>query len=218
MSELERVKIDGERHYKIDGDAYPSVTTVTGWSPKKQQALAEWEKRVGEENAAEIRDQSALLGTVVHHRILNDYSITPLPKPEIDLSDAYPGVMADVETCLSMWDKLDFEVERTPYIEERIVSHEHEYAGTFDMMTDGTVVDLKTSAAIRGSHKWQIAAYFYAIREIDSFEDPEDAAIIKLCPDPGRNPSLEAEVHRLDEDELADHFATFKRLLNEYGN
>lgn len=218
MSDLERTKIDGERHYKINGTAYPSVTTVTGWHPEKKKGLADWEERVGPEEAERIRNQSALLGTLVHHRILNEYSITPLPKPEIQMGHVYDGIETDIETCLSMWDSLDFDVERVPHIEERIVSHEHEYAGTFDMMTDGTVVDLKTSPAIRGSHKWQIAAYFYAIRESDEYDDPEDAAIIKLHPDPSRNPRLEAEVHRLDEQEISEHFQTFRRLLNEYGN
>jgi hypothetical protein len=218
MSDLPRVKIDGERHYEVNGKPYPSVTTVTSRHPEKKKGLNDWEKRVGPEEAERIRNQSALLGTVVHHRILNEYSITPLPKPETDLSHAYDGIMTDVETCLSMWDRLDFEVESMPFIEERIVSHEHEYAGTYDMMTDGTVVDLKTSPAFRGSHKWQIAAYFYAIRELSEYPDPSNAAIIKLHPDPERNPSLEAEVLWLSEDDLSEHFSTFKMLLNEYGN
>lgn len=216
-NDLPRTKIDGERHYVVDGDPYPSVTTVTGWSPRKKEALATWEDKVGPEKADDIRDQSALLGTVVHHRILREYAVRKLPKPEVDLGDYYPGIMQDVGTCEAMWDQLDFEIEPMPHIEERIVSHEHGYAGTFDMMTEGTVVDLKTSPAVRRSHRMQIAAYFHAIEELSEFDDPTDAAIIRLDPDPSTNETLMPHVEWLEREQLERHFDSFLELLSEYG-
>lgn len=216
--DLPRTEIDGERHYVVNGEPYPSVTTVTGWDPNKKEALQSWEQRVGGRHIAEtIRDEAALMGTLVHHRALNPHAVRHLPKPPVDLSYAYDGIEEDVETALAMWDDVDLPTENTPHIEERIVEHENGFAGTFDMMDDGIVVDLKTSSAIRGSHRWQIAAYYHAVEKLPDFPDPTGAAIVRLDPDPETNPSLEPHIERLGPEELAYHFDHFTSLLSEYG-
>lgn len=217
MSEHERVKIDGERHYKINGNPYPSVTTVTGWHPKKKEAINNWEENVGEEFAHQYKNEKAVLGTVVHHRALNPLTPKRLPKPEIDFQYVYDGIVEDAEVALALWDKLDLDLNPT-YVEERVAHHGHEYAGTFDLLSDGTVMDLKTSPAIRDSHRWQIAAYYYALHHLDGYDDPENAAIIRLDPDPESNPSLEPHVEWLDRDDLSDAFAVFTETLERYGN
>lgn len=214
-TDLERVQRDEGRHYKLpNGDEYVSVTTVTSRHPQKQSAIERWEDRVGQETAKKIKNEAALLGTLVHHRILREYSLQRLPKPSIDLSNAYDGLETDIEVCESMWwDGLDFPVEDSPYVERKVLSHAFGYAGTFDMLTDGTVVDLKTSGAVRDSHRLQIAAYYNAIEELSDLPDPEDAAIIRLDPDPETNPTLEPHIEWLDEEQINYHFGTFKELL-----
>lgn len=212
----DRVKVDGERHYAVGDSPYPSVTTVTNYYPPKKEALQSWKART--DNFEEVRDRAGVLGTLAHHRILNPYAIRSLPPPEIDLSYVDDELKTDIETCELLWEKCDFPVEDSPLIEKKAWSHEHEYAGTFDMFTDGTVVDLKTSAAVQDSYRMQVAAYFYAMREMPDMPDPDDAAIIVLCPDPDRNPNLVPKVTRLKEPELAEWFDTFTECIERYNN
>jgi len=65
---------DGKRYYQLpDGTRLPSVTTVIG--AKGKQAIMEWRKRVGEEEANKISKQASGRGTNVHtlcERYLNN--------------------------------------------------------------------------------------------------------------------------------------------------
>ena len=65
-----REKIDGLRHYSIDGSTskLPSVTTVIGQTQAKRDADAReaWKKRVGADEAERIRKESANRGTAMH--------------------------------------------------------------------------------------------------------------------------------------------------------
>ena len=65
-----REKIDGLRHYSIDGSTskLPSVTTVIGQTKAKRDAdaLEAWKKRVGADEAERIRKESANRGTAMH--------------------------------------------------------------------------------------------------------------------------------------------------------
>ena len=51
---LERKNVDGKRHYVVGDEYYPSVTSVTGSIPGKQEGLAKWRKRIGEKEANKI--------------------------------------------------------------------------------------------------------------------------------------------------------------------
>ena len=65
---------DGRRYYTLDdGTKLPSVTTVIGM--QKKQAIMEWRKRVGEQEANRISRQATSRGTNVHtlcERYLNN--------------------------------------------------------------------------------------------------------------------------------------------------
>ena len=222
MTEPTRISIDGDRHYRIDGNDLPSVTTILGEYEPKQQALEGWKQNT--DNWRQVRDRAALVGTVAHHRILNPYAIRSLPLPDVDMSLVDESVEADVETCEVLWDSLDFDVGDSPYIEEPVYSHEHGYAGTADMITTGpnngagTIVDLKTSSAIQDSHRMQVSAYRVACREMPSLPDPDHGAIIRLDPDPETNPEMTPEVELLRPGELDDLFDTFTDLLAKYNS
>ena len=56
---LKRKNINGKRHYMVDDMVYPSVTTITGNIPGKQEGLAKWRKRVGEKEANKISSSAA---------------------------------------------------------------------------------------------------------------------------------------------------------------
>ena len=65
-----RAKLDGLRHYTIDGSQkkLPSVTTVLGQTqPKeKQESLERWRNRVGLREAQKITRYAAIRGTAMH--------------------------------------------------------------------------------------------------------------------------------------------------------
>lgn len=66
---LSRTSIDGKRHYSLpDGTAVPSVTTILDKTKpeEKRIALANWKRRVGEQQAQQITTEAASRGTRMH--------------------------------------------------------------------------------------------------------------------------------------------------------
>ena len=63
-----RSVINGGRHYDIDGDKLPSVTTILSatQSPEKKASLEAWKLKMGDKAADEIRDTAAARGTAMH--------------------------------------------------------------------------------------------------------------------------------------------------------
>lgn len=55
---------EGGRTYAVDGERYPSVTTVIGHSKKK--SIMEWRQRVGEEEANKISKRASTRGNKTH--------------------------------------------------------------------------------------------------------------------------------------------------------
>lgn len=73
--ELSRKSVDGKRLYENPwGDPVPSVTTILDATKprEKREALANWRKRVGTEEAQRITTEAANVGTVMH-AILEHY-------------------------------------------------------------------------------------------------------------------------------------------------
>ena len=64
----QRSLIQGSRHYDIDQQMLPSVTTILSatQSEEKRQSLAAWRARIGAQGADRIRDVSAMRGTAMH--------------------------------------------------------------------------------------------------------------------------------------------------------
>ena len=63
-----RSLINGKRHYDIDHEKLPSVTTILSatQSEEKRKSLADWRARMGPEYADRVRDISAMRGTAMH--------------------------------------------------------------------------------------------------------------------------------------------------------
>ena len=72
----QREIVMGRRHYAVDNQKLPSVTTILSKTqPKeKQESLAKWRAREGEANAQRIMDQAAARGTAMH-TLLEHYLI-----------------------------------------------------------------------------------------------------------------------------------------------
>ena len=63
-----RSLIDGKRHYDIDSEKLPSVTTILSatQSEEKKKSLADWKERMGPQYADKVRDIAAMRGTAMH--------------------------------------------------------------------------------------------------------------------------------------------------------
>ena len=64
----QRELIKGQRHYALNKEKLPSVTTILSetQSDEKKESLARWKARVGENEAERIKDSSASRGTNMH--------------------------------------------------------------------------------------------------------------------------------------------------------
>ena len=69
-----REMVEGQRHYILNNEKLPSVTTVLKHteSAEKRESLAAWRERVGEETATRIVDSAGARGTAMH-KILEKY-------------------------------------------------------------------------------------------------------------------------------------------------
>ena len=63
-----RSLVEGNRHYDISNEKLPSVTTIISLtqSEEKKQSLEQWRKRVGEQEADNIKNTAATRGTLMH--------------------------------------------------------------------------------------------------------------------------------------------------------
>ena len=91
-----REMVEGLRHYNINNEKLPSVTTILGktQTAEKAEGLANWRAKVGEVEAQRIMDQAAARGSAMHaileHHILG--------KNRLDMTDTGQEAhkMADV--------------------------------------------------------------------------------------------------------------------------
>ena len=130
---------DGKRYYLTpDGHKLPSVTTVVG--AQKKQAIMEWRKRVGEEEANRISKQATSRGTNVH-TICENYLNNK--------QDYMKGIMPDaVEFFLTIKPYLN-NINNIHYQEQALWSTQLGLAGRVDCIAeyDGelSIIDFKTS-------------------------------------------------------------------------
>jgi genome maintenance exonuclease 1 len=69
-SDLKRTSVNGKRLYENPfGDPVPSVTTILDKTKprEKREALANWRKRVGTQEAQRITTEAANVGTIMHN-------------------------------------------------------------------------------------------------------------------------------------------------------
>ena len=207
---------DGDRFYEWDdGSEYPSVTTILNADPEKKAKIKSW--RESHPNPDHYRDRQGQLGRLVHRRVLNQYSIRELPPEKIDFDLVDDEFQTDVETAVSMWDTANIDVGDDPRVEVAVKSDEHEYAGRFDLLTtSGVLCDLKISPKVRDAYRMQAAAYWRAVAEMGEYEEPNEAAIIRLNPDPSRNQNMTAKVERISKPQANNWFQRFLEIQEIY--
>jgi genome maintenance exonuclease 1 len=178
---LERVVIDGKRHYVTPtGEKYKSVTTILGEKLDKT-ALLEWRKKVGEDMANQISQQAANRGTAIHS-ICENYLLN---------EESYPAgsMPANIDTFKKLRPLLDKHVGKIYGIEYFLYSHELKTAGATDCIAewDGvpSIIDFKTSRKLKKeewieSYLLQATAYSMMCEERNNIEIPQIVILIAV--------------------------------------
>lgn len=162
LPKLERdTKPDGTRVYKTpSGSAYPSVTTVTGLHSAK--GIAEWRKRVGNEEANKISGRASARGTRIH-QYCEDYL----------RGNIFEADMFDLEMFNSIKPLLD-QIDNIHCLEDQLYSDHLQVAGTVDCIAEFqgklSVIDFKTASRPKDrddiyNYFMQAAAYAVAFEE-----------------------------------------------------
>jgi len=156
---------DGKRYYTLDdGTRLPSVTTVLG--AQKKQAIMEWRKRVGAEEANRISKQATSRGTNVH-TICENYLNNK--------QDYMKGIMPDaLEFFLSIKPYLN-NINNIHYQEVALWSKQLGLAGRVDCIAEYegelAVIDFKTASRPKSRESimdyfWQTCAYALMYEEL----------------------------------------------------
>ena len=156
---------DGKRYYTLDdGTRLPSVTTVLG--AQKKQAIMEWRKRVGAEEANRISKQATSRGTNVH-TICENYLNNK--------TDYMKGIMPDaLEFFLSIKPYLN-NINNIHYQEVALWSKQLGLAGRVDCIAEYegelAVIDFKTASRPKSRESimdyfWQTCAYALMYEEL----------------------------------------------------
>ena len=143
--DFKRSSVDCKRLYQIPwGDPVPSVTTILSATQpaEKRQALANWRKRVGTEEAQRITTTAANRGTVMHnileHWALGEYETY---NPGNNIVHQQAKAMAQVVV-----DNIENDVDEIWGTEVNLVAKEL-YAGTTDLVGvykgEATIMDFK---------------------------------------------------------------------------
>jgi hypothetical protein len=192
------------RHYKIDGERYPSVTTIIGQT-LPNPGITAWKLRVGEDEARRVSEEATDWGTGIHALVeaVNRGKGADLSGDEAALVAPY-----------TRWH--DEHVELILGAEKMLVSRTHGYAGTTDaiaiMRGDRypSILDFKSSKTALGRDEWkiQLAAYCIAAEEYLGLICRR-RIIVRLS----RVEPDTLHVHELPEDTLKDDIECFLSLL-----
>lgn len=185
---LSRETIDGKRHYCLpNGKKVPSVTTILDKtkSPESREALANWKKRVGEQQAQQITTEAANRGTRMHS-YLETYVMMDDLKPLPGNPFAHPSWFMAAEIILRGLGQVDefWGVEVPVY-------YSGLYAGTTDCvgLWNGkpAIIDFKQSNRVK-KREWiedyflQLAAYALAHNEMTGTEIDQGVILMAVQP------------------------------------
>lgn len=150
--ELKSTEVDGKRFYDVDGELYPSVTTVL--SSQSKEGIQEWRRRVGTDEANKITRSAATRGTKLH-LMCEDYVSN---KPDY-ASNRMPDT---VDLFKQIKPYIDENLESVYAVEGALYSKKLKAAGKCDLICRmhgvNCVVDYKTSTKLK-KEEW-IESYF----------------------------------------------------------
>ena len=126
------------RRYFVEGNAYPSVTTVIGEMKKK--SIIEWRRKVGEEEANAISKRATTRGNKCH-KLAEDYlSNKPLDRYRDDVLSL--GLFHQIRPYID-------KINNIHALEESLYSHTLKLARRVDCIAEYdnelAIIDFKTS-------------------------------------------------------------------------
>lgn len=176
----EQINFLDQRFYKTEaGEYYPSVTSILNFYPKNGFFHA-WLKDVGH-NSDIIARKAADEGTQVHNAIE-----AFLNGEEIKWMDSHGHANYSLDVWRMILRFSEFWKTHKPELiasEIHLLSHEHKYAGTCDLVVKLNdkiwLLDIKTSNSLHTSYNLQLSAYAKAWDE--KYDDKiEETGIIWL--------------------------------------
>jgi len=185
---ISRETVNGKRHYCLpNGKKVPSVTTILDKtkSSESREALANWKKRVGEQQAQQITTEAANRGTRMHS-YLETYVMMDDLKPLPSNPFAHPSWFMAAEIILKGLGQVDefWGVEVPVY-------YSGLYAGTTDCvgLWNGkpAIIDFKQSNKVK-KREWiedyflQLAAYALAHDEMTGTEIDQGVILMAVQP------------------------------------
>lgn len=208
---LEQINSDTGRLYQTpSGIKYPSITTVL--SILNKEAIIEWRKRVGEEEANRISKRATNKGTRVHKYFEDYINNDPVTFDEKDFLAK--------ESFYKLKPVVDINIDGIVLQEERLYSDYLEIAGQVDLIAHFggklSIIDFKT-ARKQKREEW-IQSYFmqasaYAIMYEERTGTPITRIVLLIAVD---HEEPQIFVRRRDDyvDALLD---TRKRYKEQYG-
>ena len=139
----QRELIKGQRHYALNEEKLPSVTTILSetQSDEKKESLARWKARVGETEAERIKDSSASRGTNMHLHLERHI----LGQGHMDLTDEgqVAGDMAQVIIDKGLCDMGEIWGSEVTLFYPNLYAGATDLVGVFDY--EDSIVDFKQS-------------------------------------------------------------------------
>ena len=139
----QRELIKGQRHYALNEEKLPSVTTILSetQSDEKKESLARWKARVGETEAERIKDSSASRGTNMHLHLERHI----LGQGHMDLTDEgqVAGDMAQVIIDKGLCDMSEIWGSEVTLFYPNLYAGATDLVGVFDY--EDSIVDFKQS-------------------------------------------------------------------------
>ncbi len=166
------------RRYFVEGNAYPSVTTVIG--EKKKKSIVEWRRKVGEEEANKISKRATTRGNKCH-KLAEDYlSNKPLDRYKDDVLSL--GLFHQIRPYIDR-------INNIHALEESLYSHTLRLAGRVDCIAEYdeelAIIDFKTSTKFK-REEWiqdyfsQETAYAIMFQELTGLKVKQLVTIIAV--------------------------------------
>ena len=218
--EGEQINFLDQRFYKTEnGEYYPSVTTILGFYPKNK-FFESWLKDVGHNSDIIVRKASEE-GTAVHNAIEKF-----LAGEEIVWMDENKHANFSLDVWKMILRFADFWHANKPELiasEIHLLSHEHKYAGTCDLIVkiDDKVwlLDTKTSNSLHTSYNLQLAAYANAWNEVSDIKI-EEVGILWLKSSKRKNKDGKMQGNGWEiiqpDRKLDEYFTMFKNIYEIY--
>jgi CRISPR/Cas system-associated exonuclease Cas4 (RecB family) len=197
----------GRKYFTPEGNAYPSITTVLGILGK--EAIIEWRKRVGEEEANKVSRQASTRGTAVH-KLAEDY---------VDNKPDWKGkhMPANIATFNSIKPILDEKLDNIWMQEVFLYSDKLKCAGQVDCIGEWegvlSIIDFKTSRRVKKKEditNYFIQMCFYAAAFLERTGIAIKQAVVVMAVDDN-----EPLIFKVNTYEYLEHFIAVRKKYKE---